>query len=478
MNRSTLLSLLLCFLFVFPGHAQQMRITKGRVVDSIPVEDTLKESFALYLPQNFRGDQASALLVVLDPEGRGREAAQLFRKIAEEQSYIIAASNEDFTQDSIQNNIPKVTRLLKRLLTSLPVDPRQVYVAGLKEGGQLASAIPVIYKDLGGVMAVGDAWLNPDYLSKVSPFVFSGVVSDRDAAIYDMEKIVDFFRKTGFPAQIHYFDGEKGEWPDTYVLSNAVTDFTLQAIKKGLRKTDSTAEVSVQQLYKNELDYAEMLRRKREYYSAYRQLEQMENKYEDLGYDDEISDKMKELRHMKAFRQQRRAYRNAAYEESERKDMYNSYLEYDLGTNNFENVGWWASQMDELEKLKKTGDPVKVKMAARLEGYLRDNTLKRYRAIQESPGAGIDLKILVSVLRTVIARNDPEAYLNIIALAGHDGDYKTALLYLEDLLKTGYDNLEALYNIDGILDLKLSPEYNKLIDKFLGESKYYQPSLN
>ncbi|MFZ0490799.1 MAG: hypothetical protein WAM00_11180, partial [Salegentibacter sp.] len=121
-----------------------MRIPKGRVVDSIPVEDTLNESFALYLPRSFKGDTPSALIVVLDPQGRGRESAQLFRKIAEDQSYIIAASNEDFTRDSLQNNVPKVTRLMKRLLTSLPIDTKQVYVAGLKEGGQLASAIPVL----------------------------------------------------------------------------------------------------------------------------------------------------------------------------------------------------------------------------------------------------------------------------------------------------------------------------------------------
>ncbi|MGA9588309.1 MAG: hypothetical protein WBV11_00620 [Salegentibacter sp.] len=455
-----------------------MRIPKGRVVDSIPVGDTLNESFALYLPRSFKGDTPSALIVVLDPQGRGRESAQLFRKIAEDQSYIIAASNEDFTRDSLQNNVPKVTRLMKRLLTSLPIDTKQVYVAGLKEGGQLASAIPVLYKGLGGVMAVGDAWLNPDYISKVSPFMFSAVVGDEDPAIYEMKNIVEFFDKAGFPSEINYFNGGRGEWPDTFVLSNAVAGFTLQAIKKGLRKTDSTAQVSVQQLYKNELDYAEMLRRKREYYPAYRQLEQMEDKYEDFGYKDEIRDKLKELRRIKAFRKQRRAYRDAAFEEDQKRDMYNSYLEYDLATTNFENVGWWASQMDELKEMEKSGDPVKQKMAARLEGYLKNTSLQRYRVIQATPGAGIDLKILASVLRTVIAKNDPEAYLNIIALAGHDGDYKTAMLYLEDLLKTGYDDIDALYNIEGILDLKLSPEYNELIHKYLGESKYYQPSLD
>ena len=77
------------------------------------------------------------------------------------------------------------------------------------------------------------------------------------------------------------------------------------------------------------------------------------------------------------------------------------------------------------------------------------------------------------MLRTVIAKNDPEAYFKIISLASLDGDYDTALLYLEDLLKTDYANYEMLYDIEGTLDIQLSEEYNQLIKEYLGKSKYY-----
>jgi len=112
-------------------------------------------------------------------------------------------------------------------------------------------------------------------------------------------------------------------------------------------------------------------------------------------------------------------------------------------------------------------------MASRLQGFL-DNLSKNYYDGYVNSQATPRSKVFVSVLRTIFDKEDPEAYLNIIKIAGHDGDHETALLYLEDLLKTGFDDMEALYEIEGILDLKLSETYNDKIREYLGEAKYYK----
>jgi len=74
--------------------------------------------------------------------------------------------------------------------------------------------------------------------------------------------------------------------------------------------------------------------------------------------------------------------------------------------------------------------------------------------------------------KTIVDKNDPDAYLSIVKLAGHDGDAETAMLYLEDLLKTGYKDFNKLYEIEGILDLQMSTEFNLLIEEYGGEAKY------
>ena len=248
-----------------------------------------------------------------------------------------------------------------------------------------------------------------------------------------------------------------------------MTGFTLEAIRQGKREA---GEDFIRKLYEEELAYVETLRRTRQYYSAYEKLERMEEKYENYDFEDAIKDKQKEIKDIKGFRSQRNDFRQATSAEKEMQREYEYSLGSDLMTVNFQNIGWWAYQVDELEKLKENSSEAKVNMAYRLLGYLDFVSKREYDAIMASR-AKIDTKIFISVLRTALNKKDPEAYLNIISLAAADGDYETALLYLEDLLKTGYDDMESLYNIEGALDLTFSPEYNTIVKKYLGKSKFF-----
>ncbi|MDT0644450.1 hypothetical protein RM553_16545 [Zunongwangia sp. F363] len=465
----------LLLLFIGTAGAQEMRILKGRVTDSIPVRDSLSGTYALYIPQSVEAGKPNPVIFVFDPEGRGVHAAQLFRRVAEEQSYIVAASNVRYSQDSLKNNLNEAFKMVGSVLQLVPVDTDMIYTAGLDEGAQVASAMPMVYKEVDGVLAVGDALFNPEYLAEENKFMFSALVSMEDFQKDQLEDIVGFFEKKDFPVEIGYYSEAAGEWPEARVISNAVSGFTLQAIQQGKRPADPEF---INGLFQDELAYAERLRRTREYYASYQKLEQLEEKYQNYEkFEDTLKQRRKELRRTRAFRKQRREIRNLKDEEQIHKEDYIYFLENDLATANFDNIGWWAYQVDELHRIQKEGSLAEAQMAHRLEDFLKYFIEQRYEGVSVKNLRNIDAKIFTSVLRTVLDKENPEAYLNIIKLAGHDGDHETALLYLEDLLKTGFDDMEALYNIPGILDLKLSPEYNELIGKNLGNSKYYQAEL-
>ncbi|HSP12554.1 MAG TPA: hypothetical protein VLO29_08500 [Salegentibacter sp.] len=473
MTKTFFLGLIIGIFTVNFSWSQETLISKGVVVDSLAVQDSISETFAIYIPKDFENGETWPVLVLFDPEGRGRTTAQLFRGIAEEQGYIIAASNEVLNKSSIQTNLPIAGRLIERLLISIPVNPSMVYVGGLLEGAQLASATPLIYPEIPGVLAVGDAWVNPDLTEKIKPFFFSAVAGDEDVGLFTLQAFLNYYQKEKYPTEINYFDGKNDEWPDTFVLSNAVSAFTLDALAKGLREKDPEF---VQKMYEKELESAEMLRRQRTYLRAYEKLEQLENKYSLFDIDfNNLKDRQKELSRSKAFKQQRRDFRRAESLEGTKQEEYRQLMDMDIVSTNFENIGWWEYQVEELQELAEKGNLAEKKVYNRLQDFLKELSRSHFSNIIESK-AGIDTKIFVGVLRTAIDKEDPEAYLKIISLAGHDGDHQTALLYLEDLLKTGFDDTEALYNIDGILDLKLSREYNDLIRKYLGESKYYNQS--
>ncbi|MCH4821647.1 hypothetical protein ML462_00540 [Gramella lutea] len=455
-------------------NAQEYRIFKGGVTDSLPIPGSQGDTYCIYVPKDYTPEKNWPLIFVFDPKGRGATTANLFKLAAENQKYMVASSNIKLKEEPLDSIVNTATSMINAVLQAFPVDEKLVYTAGMGEGAQIGSALPLLYKDLAGVLAVGNSFVNPQYLNKNNPYMFIGIAGNKDYMVYEMENYLRFFDDLDFPTDVYYFDGKEDEWPEAKVISNAITGFTLQAIKEGNRQKDKQF---IKSLFESELEYAETLRRTRNYYEAYEKLDRMEDKYEDFGFEDAIKEKQKEIKKIKGYRSQKSDFNRAISYEKEQQEEYEYLLRSDIMTNNFQNIGWWAYQVDELEKLKEGDNEAKSNMAYRLLGYLDFVTKREYDKIMEA-NVPIDIKIFISVLRTAINKEDPEAYLNIISLAAADGDQETALLYLEDLLKLGYSDMEALYSIEGALELQFTREYNKIVKEYLGESKFFNEEPN
>jgi len=462
------LSLIFLFLSFQASIAQEITLKKGVVLDSLVVSDSLAESFAVYLPRDFSLDRTWPVVFLFDNKGRGGRSAQLFREAAEEQGYIVAASNNIVENDSLLNNTKVATRLMYRVFNLFPIDKNGLYTAGIMEGARVASLLPTIFSDIKGVLAIGDIWINDDYIKNKAKFSLVGIAGDKNYKSRNIEETVSLLSKTGLPAEFYRYEGGE-EWPYGDIISNALGSFTLQAMVKGIRPRNDSL---VEKLYRNELETAEQFRRKMQHFIAMELLENMETKYNFYNKDDELKERQKEIRRSRPFRTQRREYNTAEVMEFELLERYLYFFTEDVYSANFENLGWWGQQIKELEEMQVGNNQPESKMAFRVEGFLQDmakNTFKDLKAKK----AAIDPLIFTAILQTIFDKENPEGYKNIISLSAQDGDYYTALLYLEDLLKTGYDDMEALYDIPGTLDLKLSPEYNELVKKYLGESKFY-----
>ncbi len=455
-------------LFTLNGAAQKLTLKKGIVVDSLKVNDSISETFSLFLPKSYSNDTIWPVVFVFEPQGRGKAAAQLFSHGAEEQGYIIIASNNIVAKDSLLKNLEVANRMMITAFNFFPLDQNRIYTAGYAEGAEVASAIPAVVSNVQGVMAAGGSWLNPDLLKKENRFSFIGISGYNDFRIYNLEQAVEFFRRNNYSASLYTFNGFH-EWPGSQLISRALGSFTLQAMEMGLKPENSEL---VETLYQVELEEAERLRRTMQFYKSYEMLEFMEDKYAPYNKKDELKNLQKDLRRNSLYRQQKREYNNALVLENLKKEEYSYYFEEDVALANFENIPWWSQQLVELKKYQDGKNMAEAEMAYRLQGFLASFANNYYASLSQS-GASIDPLIFTAVLQTIFDKQNPEGYKNIISLSARDGDYEMAMLYLEDLLKTGYKDIEALYNIPGTLDLKLSPEYNSLIKKYLGESKFY-----
>lgn len=359
-------------------------------------------------------------------------------------------------------------RMMDRVIDAFPVDKENIYVAGIDQGAQVASALPFAFSEIDGVLAVGDVWIKGRLPEETVPWMFTAIVGYHDHNLYQVEKAVRAMKRVGHPTLLYKIPQGEG-WPDPGEISAAVAGFTLRAM---LKDSTSIDQGFIDRLYHEELEIVERLRRSLQPYKAYERLEQMEIKYAAFKQKEEILSRKKELGNSKQFKKQRRQYRAAARKEIDLKIEYPVFLEEDLWILDFGNLGWWQKEIEKLDKYEKQGDPAWAEMSSRVKGYLHTMARNTYNELKAAK-AGIDHLVYTAILQTIFAKENPEGYMKVISLSARAGDYDIALLYLEDLLKTGYKDMEAIYNIPGTLDLRLSPEFNHLIKEYLGESRYY-----
>ena len=460
----------LFLLIGIPVSAQQMTLKKGVVMDSLPVNDTINETYSLFLPMSFESNgRDKPVIFVFDTEGRGKAAAQLFKPAAEEQGYIIASSNYIDSDNSFEKNVMVAARLINAVTSSIPLDYDQISTAGFAEGARVASSLPAVFNNVHGVIAVGDHQVNYDFLDPKNRFVFVGVAGDEDFSGYGMRVTAMQLEGLKHPVAVYNFDGGH-VWPKPEILAMGVSNLTLQAMKDGKRPKDQQL---IEDLYRREMGIANKFISSGDYMQAYNLLEVLQEKYDGLRNTAEIKDRQKHLSRSRNFSEEQKEFRRVQEKEARLMEDFIYYLNEDVATANFENLGWWNYQKRQLDELASGANEQEADMAKRILGMLRELSKNKITELAASDKATLESKLLANMIQTIFDQENFKAYKNIISLSARDRDYSTSLFYLEEMLKNGFDDMEALYNLEGTLALRMTPEYNWLVRKYLGSSKYY-----
>ena len=154
-----------------------------------------------------------------------------------------------------------------------------------------------------------------------------------------------------------------------------------------------------------------------------------------------------------------------------RQDVY-FFLEDDASQAYFDNLGWWNYQMTELNKFIYGDSKSEQQMGKRLYNYV-NALIEDYEAdIRKESITDDEALILLSMLKTIAAPKNYKYYLNVISLSSKYEDYGTALFYLEEALKNGFKDEDELIALEDTALLRITPEYNKLIQKYLKKARY------
>lgn len=456
------------FLFLSLSMAAQERsLKKGVVIDSLKVSDTLDESFSLYLPIAFQGQKPWPVIFLFDDEGRGKTAAQLFKSAAEEQGYIIASSNNIKSENELVRNAEVAARLLSAVSEMLPVDYNQISTAGSMNGGKVATSIPVIFENIHGVIAVGNQWVNFDLLNRKKDFSFVGVVGDEQYTAAGMNFTANELSRLKFPSTVYTYEGNE-DWPNPEIINSAVGSLTLDAMKQKLRPLDPQL---VEKLYAEDLARVNKLISLQKLIKANNLLQIMEEKYDGLRSTSEVRNQMAQLQRSRNFVEQQYEDQKALEKEGRLMDDFIYYMDEDLRTSNFENLGWWNYQKNQLDSLALKGG-AEGKLANRLQDFISELAMINEQQLEKNH-APLEPRLLVNMIQTIFDPTDFSSYKEIISLSAMDNDFGTALFYLEEMLKHGFKNKDELYNIEGTLGLKLTKDYNRLIEKYLGSARFH-----
>tara|TARA_R110002050_G_scaffold3935_12_gene20227 strand:- start:2156 stop:3568 length:1413 start_codon:yes stop_codon:yes gene_type:complete len=450
------------------GYAQQITLKKGIPIDSITVRDSIPESFSLYLPTSFEMDKNWPILLIFDMEGRGKRAIRMFMESAEKEGYVLAASNNVHDSLTTSRNILTTGRMLNDIIKMLPIQKDRIYSSGFGSGARFASVLPIFLKDISGVISCGAGYPNIELLDTNNLFHFIGIVGKEDFAYPEMLISKSVLGRLKFPSQLLVFKGGH-EWPNTDYLEKALEIFTLSAMAKGLKEKD---EAYVNDTYTKNLREINLLISSGKLIEADNLLDEVMSVYRVLKDTDSLKKIKRELKKDKLFKTMTRNENATLLKESFIKEDYVYYLEEDLATYNYNNLGWWIYQMGELKKYDNSKIEAEKEMGKRLLGYV--NALIEDNMDIVNSGSEVDQEVLslLWMLKTITDPSDYDYYLKIIANSARMDDYGTSLFYLEELLKQGYTNKAELYSLENTALLRITPEFNEIVAKYLKDARY------
>ena len=449
-------------------NAQELTFKKGVVTDSVIINDSIQESFALYLPKNFEVSKNWPVIFLFDELGRGRQLVRFFQDSAEKEGYILAASNSIHDSLPISQNILISNRMFNKTFQLFSIHPKRIYTGGIANGGRLASIVPVFVPNIDGVVSFGGSLGNVEVLSTKNMFHYIGIVSKEDYNYPIMLADELVLNGLKFPNQLLLMNnGNKMQ--EQHQLQKAMQIFTLSSMAKGSIPLNETF---LNQSYEANLAEIDSLIASKKLLEAEKLIQETQSVYRVHLKVDELKEKLKNLKKDKLFRTQKRNENNVFFKESLIKEDYAYYLEEDVLTYNFNNLGWWNFQMEDLKKYEKSQNVAERQMGKRLYGYVNalvddtEDVLKKEKVVDE------DALLFVFMLKTITDPKEYDSYLEIISLSSKIEDYGTALFYMEELLKNGFTDKETIYNLEHTALLRITPEFNELVTKYLDDARY------
>jgi poly(3-hydroxybutyrate) depolymerase len=213
--------------------AQAQPLPTAQIIDEVRCMSEPSQSYALYLPSNFKPDRAWPVIFAFDPGARGRTAVERFSKAAEKYGYIVAGSRNS-RNGSMDASMTAAQAMWIDVDQRFRLDPKRVYTAGMSGGARVAMQVALSTKQVAGVIAASAGF--PDSQPrKTVPFLVFGTAGSEDFNHLEMREL-DHTLKS--PHRVAIFPGGH-VWLSQDLAQEAVEWMEVQGIQSGVRPRDT-----------------------------------------------------------------------------------------------------------------------------------------------------------------------------------------------------------------------------------------------
>lgn len=468
-------TLLLFSFFYIWVNAQQFTIKPGEVYDSIPVVGA-GESYSIFLPKGFKQQGKWPILLVYNLQGKSTDQLRKLTTLADREGYMLAASHQVSDSLSITDNVLVTGRMIESIKALFPIHLGRVYTYGRGINARFANLVPVLLKDVEGVISDGAGLANQQLISTKNPFHFVGIIKPTDFSYPIMTLDVELLNRLKFRNQLlleEIVDSVDQEKEHEATLGRALRMLTLASMRDQYTPRDTAY---INQSFVEANGQVQRLYAKGKAQRALQWIAAWKVSFTSLNKNQDWSEQEKEWKKSKLFRSQKREEQGAFFKEEILKEDYIYYLQEDMEVTNFNNLGWWNSQLADIAEFLKSSNVREQEMGYRLKSFvnaLLDDNLELMET--EKNAKEFDETLYLWMLKTLTLPDSPKAYLKVASLSSYREDYGTALFYLEELLKTGYEDRASLYQLEDTALLRITPEFNALIDRYFDKGSRYQP---
>jgi len=402
----------------FPSERETSLFKPGEIISEVKCRDNV-HSYSLYLPLAYSSEKKSPVLFFLDPAARSEVPLELFKEAADKYGYILVCSRQ-FRDGPYEANNKAMMSMWQDVRQRFAVDPARCYASGFSGGARAATRLQVMtQKSLAGIIACGAGLDLRLKAADLPPALFIATIGLEDFNYKEMVKLDSQLTQAGVEYMI-LLTGDKHRWPDAPDCTRTVEWIELQAMKTGTRPKDPAL---VESLYQKELSIVKDLEAGGNIYRAVRGLDVCIALFKGLR---EIQEAEKKKKRITATN----AYKSFLKDEARRNKE-----EWDY-------IARFARSAHQIEDAPVTPSTLRITKKDMKIPYLRkiiDKNKDRY-----------DVYWAKRLLT--------EIYLKFSRAGSHyleKGDYQRAILYLELVLSTGYNNwpvhldLARAYSLEG-----------------------------